>query len=199
MTRRAGLDKATVIEEAVKLVDEEGLEQLALGRLAERLGVRVPSLYNHVAGQAGLRRDLALYCLRELLGHLTRAVMGKARAEAIFALADAFRDYARATPGRYALTLQAPAPDDAEWQELGRQSVGVAVAVLTSYRLGEEMTIHAIRGLRSIVQGFISLEMAGGFAIPLDLSVSFHWLVRLYVDGLEQAQPGAKNDSPGAE
>jgi AcrR family transcriptional regulator len=196
MTRRAGLDKAAVIEDAVRMIDEEGLEQLALGRLAERLGVRVPSLYNHIAGLPGLRRDLAVYCLRELLGDLTRSVMGKARAEAIFALAHAFRDYAGRFPGRYALTLQAPAPDDAEWQELGRQSVGVAIAVLAPYGLGEETTIHAIRSLRSIVQGFISLEIAGGFAIAIEPDVTFDWLVRLYVDGLERmmsdAQSGAR-------
>ena len=186
MTRRAGLDKAAVLEDAVKLVDEEGLEQLSLGRLAERLGVRVPSLYNHVAGLPGLKRDLAVYCLRELLGRLTRAVMGKARTEAIFALADAFRDYARQTPGRYSLTLQAPAPNDEEWQELGRESVGVAIAVLAPYKLGEETTIHAIRSLRSIVQGFISLEMAGGFAMAIETAISFHWLVQLYAEGLER-------------
>ncbi len=186
MTRRAGLDKASVIEEAVKLIDEGGLEQLSLGRLADRLGVKVPSLYNHVAGLTGLRRDLTVYCLRELLGYLTRAVMGRARAEAIFALADALRDYAREAPGRYTLTLQAPVPDDAQWQELGKQNVDIVRAVLAPYKLDEETTIHAIRSLRSISQGFISLELAGGFAIPIDLDASFHWLVRLYADGLEQ-------------
>jgi AcrR family transcriptional regulator len=190
MTRRAGLDTGAVIGEALKLIDEEGLEQLALGRLAERLGVRVPSLYNHIAGQGGLRRELTIYCLRELLGRLTQAAVGKARGEAILALAYAFRDYARAYPGRYALTVQAPAPDDEEWQELGRLSVGVVQAVLAPYRLSEETTIHAIRALRSIVQGFISLEIAGGFAIPLERAESFNWLLRLYIDGLERTSPG---------
>src|SRR5260221_8231667 len=46
MSHRAGLDRSTVVEAAAKLVDEEGIEQLTLGRLAERLGVRTPSLYN---------------------------------------------------------------------------------------------------------------------------------------------------------
>lgn len=190
MTRRAGLDRAAVIEEAIRLVDEDGLEHLSLARLAERLDVKVPSLYNHVDGLAGLKNALTKYCLRELLFHFSHAVMGKARMEAIFALADAVRDYARATPGRYALTLQAPVSTDPEWQELGQQNVEVARAVLTPYALGEEVTIHAIRSLRSIVQGFVSLEMAGAFAIPLDLDTSFHWLLRLYADGLEGiAQP----------
>src|SRR5436189_5814945 len=114
MSHRVGLDKATVVEAAARLVDEEGIEQLSLGRLAERLGVRTPSLYNHVAGLPGLKHDLVLYCLREVLDCITRATIGKSRAEAIVSLADAYRAYARETPGRYALSLQAPNPADQE-------------------------------------------------------------------------------------
>src|SRR5437588_6888257 len=161
MSHRVGLDQATVVEAAAKLVDEEGLAQLSLGRLAERLGIRTPSLYNHVAGLPGLKHDLALYCLRDLLGRITQATIGKSRAEAIVALADAYRAYARETPGRYALTLQAPDPGDRELQAVAQQIVDVVRAVLAPYRLSEEEAIHAIRSLRSIVHGFISLEVAG--------------------------------------
>jgi AcrR family transcriptional regulator len=187
MSRRAGLDQASVVEAAARLVDEEGIEQLSLGRLAERLGVRVPSLYNHVAGLPGLKHDLALYCLRELLDHIRRATIGKSRAEAIIALADSYQAYARQAPGRYALTLQAPPPGDKEVQVVAQQVVEVVLAVLAPYRLGEEEAIHAIRGLRSIVQGFISLEMAGGFGMPVDTDASFHWLVNLYIAGLSRS------------
>jgi AcrR family transcriptional regulator len=186
MSRRAGLDQAIVVEEAARLVDEEGLEQLSLGRLAERLGIRTPSLYNHVAGLRGLRHDLALYCQRELLGRLIRATVGKSGAEAIFGLADAYRAYARERPGRYALTLQAPEPGDRETQAVARELVDVGRAVLAPYRLSDEEAIHAIRSLRSIVHGFSSLEVAGGFGMPIELDASFHWLLKLFVDGLEQ-------------
>jgi AcrR family transcriptional regulator len=186
MTRRAGLDKAAVVEEAARLIDEEGIEQLSLGRLAERLGVRTPSLYNHVAGLPGLKRDLTVYCLRELIGPLTRAVIGKARAEAIFALFDAYLAYAREKPGRYLLTLQAPPPDDKEWRQLGEQALDIVRAILEPYRLDEEATIHAIRGLRVIIRGAVEMEMAGAFAMPISLDDSFHWLVDLFIKGLEQ-------------
>ena len=186
MPRRAGLDQASVVEEAARLLNEEGIEQLSLGRLAERLGVRTPSLYNHVAGLPGLKHDLALYCSRELLVRLTRATIGKARQEAIFALASAYRDYAREAPARYALTLQAPGPDDQQLQDLARQNVDIARAVLAPYKLSEEETIHAIRSLRSIVHGFISLEIVGGFGMPVDPDASFHWLISMFVTGLEQ-------------
>ena len=186
MSHRMGLDQASVVEAAAKLVDEEGIEQLTLGRLAERLHVKTPSLYNHIAGLPGLKYDLALYCLRDLLGCVTRATIGKSGAEAILALADAYRTYAKQTPGRYALTLQAPPPGDQEVQAAAQQVVEVVLAVLTPYKLGEEDAIHAIRGLRSIVQGFISLELAGGFGMPIDTEASFHWLIQLFIDGLSQ-------------
>jgi len=186
MSHRAGLDQASVVEAAVKLIDEEGIEQLSLGRLAERLGVRTPSLYNHVAGLPGLKHDLTLYCLHDLLDLILRSTVGKSRAEAIFALANAYRAYAREAPGRYALTVQAPDPGDQEVQALAQQLVDVVRAVLAPYRLSEEVAIHAIRGLRSIVHGFISLEVAGGFAMPVDLDASFHWLINLFIAGLSQ-------------
>src|SRR6266550_359540 len=186
MSRRAGLDQEAVVEAAAKLVDEEGIEQLSLGRLAERLGIRTPSLYNHVAGLPGLKHDLALYCLRDVLNLILRATVGKSRAEAIFALADAYRAYAQEAPGRYALTLQAPDPGDQKVQAIAQEIVDVLRAVLAPYRLSEEEAIHAIRSLRSIVHGFISLEVAGGFGMPVDLDASFHWLINLFITGLSQ-------------
>ncbi len=184
MSHRVGLDKATVVEAAARLVDEEGIEQLTLGRLAERLGVRTPSLYNHVAGLPGLKRDLALYCLRDLLDRILRTTIGKSQAEAIFALANTYRAYARETPGRYSLTLQAPEPGDQELQAAAQQLVDVLRAVLAPYKLSDEEAIHAIRSLRSIVHGFSSLEVAGGFRMPVDLDASFQWLINLFLAGL---------------
>src|SRR5207302_7040956 len=205
MSHRAGLDQASVVEAAVKLIDEEGIEQLSLGRLAERLGVRTPSLYNHVAGLPGLKHDLTLYCLRDLLYRLTRATIGKSRAEAIGALADAYRAYAREAPGRYALTLQAPDPGDQEVQVIAQEIVDVLRAVVVPDRLSEEEAIHAIRSLRSMVHGFISLEVAGGFGMPVDLDASFHWLINLFITGLsrltvtgEQERMATRNETPAS-
>ncbi len=144
-------------------------------------------MYNHVAGLPGLKHDLALFCSRELLDRLLRATIGKSRAEAIFALANAYRAYARETPGRYAFTLPAPDPGDQVLQAVAQQLVDVVRAVLAPYRLSEEEAIHAIRSLRSIVHGFISLEMAGGFRMPVDLDASFHWLINLYIAGLSRS------------
>lgn len=73
MSPRVGLNRASVVGAAAALADEAGLEGVTLGRLAGRLGVRTPSLYNHVDGLEGLRRELALLGTRELGERLGRS------------------------------------------------------------------------------------------------------------------------------
>ena len=71
-------------------------------------------------------------------------------------------------------------------QLVAQELVEVGRAVLAPYRLSEEEAIHAIRSLRSIVHGFSSLEVAGGFGMPVELDASFHWLIKLFIAGMKQ-------------
>ncbi len=91
MASRAGLDRAAVVQAAARLADEAGGKEVTLADLAAHLGVRTPSLYNHIAGQEGLRRELALLGTRELATRLSRATIGKAKDDAILAMAHAYR------------------------------------------------------------------------------------------------------------
>lgn len=48
--------------------------------------------------------------------------------------------------------------------------------------------IHAARGLRSIIHGFVSLELADGFGLVLDHDASFVWVLRGYIAGVRAAR-----------
>lgn len=168
---------------AASLADAQGLEAVTLGTLADRLGVRTPSLYNHVEGLLGLRRDLAVLGMRELRGRLARAALGRSGDEAVMAIARAYRAFAHERPGLYAATL-GPYPRDATLEREGQRVVDIVLAVLEHYHLGGEAAIHAVRGLRSALHGFVSLEATGGFGMPYSLDESFERLVRLLVSGL---------------
>lgn len=187
MTRRAGLTREQVVAVAAELADAHGLEQLTLAKVAEQVGVRLPSLYNHVDGLPGLRRELTFVGLRQLGEAISRAAIGKAGDEAVLAIAQAYRHYVLAHPGVYAATVQAPAPDDHALEQASRAIVEVVLAVLAPYGLAESSAIHAVRGLRSIVHGFATVEAAGGFGIPLDRDESFLWLLHTYLTGLRTA------------
>jgi AcrR family transcriptional regulator len=185
---RAGLDRAAVVTAAARLADAEGLEAVTLARLAALLGVKPPSLYNHVAGQEGLRRELALAGMRELSRRLGRAALGKAGDAALLALAHAYREFARAHPGLYAASLRAPDPADAELDAASTELVGIVLAVLAGYDLGGDDALHAVRVLRSVLHGFVSLETLGGFGLPLDLDESFRRLLDGFIAGLRHTK-----------
>ena len=71
-----------------------------------------------------------------------------------------------------------------------QELLGLLLTVMESYGLKDQPAIHATRGLRSLLHGFVTLEVGEGFAIPVDIDTSFHQLVRVYLDGLRQ-QKGA--------
>ena len=62
---RAGLGSASVTEAGAALADEVGLDQLTMGLLAQRLGVKTPSLYKHVDNLADLVHRIAVLAMVE--------------------------------------------------------------------------------------------------------------------------------------
>lgn len=188
MLRKVRLDKATVVQAAADLVNREGGTALSLSRLAEQLGVQTPSLYNHVAGLPGLQRELALLNARALGAGLTNAAIGRAGADGLLAVAQAYRAYIKAAPGLYMASLRAAGtqtPLDSELQQAEQQTVQVALAMMASFGLQGDDAMHAVRGLRSVVHGFATLEASGGFGLPLDCDESFRRLLALFIRGLQ--------------
>ncbi len=181
---RAGLDYALVVQAAADLADEVGLDAVTLARLAGQLGVRSPTLYHYVDGLTGLHRDLALLGDRLMAEQMGRAVMGRAGAEALAALAGAYRAFIKAHPGLYSATVQAASPDDTVLQAAQREVVEVVLRALAAYHLTEADALHTTRILRSLVHGFASLEVAGGFGLPLEVDESFRRLVQMFLRGL---------------
>jgi AcrR family transcriptional regulator len=187
MPRRPGLDSAAVVQAAVELLDAEGQAALTLGRLAERLGIQTPSLYNHVDGLPDLLRRLALRNLQALAVCLGDAAIGRAGADALLAVAGAYRDYIKQHPGLYMASLRASGTQATPDPELAAAEAGVVrvvLAVLASLAVEGADAIHAARGLRSIVHGFATLELAGGFGLPLDCDESFRRLLQTWLAGL---------------
>ena len=183
---KVSLDRAAVVQTAVTLIDMMGLEQVTMADLAERLQIRTPSLYNHIDGMPGLRRDLALFGMRELATRMGQVVMGKAGDDAIFAFAHAYRAFAKEHPGLYAATQRAPAADDTELQKAAQEVIDVLLKVLSAYNLQAEDALHAIRLLRSTIHGFTSLEIAGGFELPIELDETFRRLIVMFLGSIKQ-------------
>ncbi len=184
---RARLDTAAVVDAAALLADTEGLESMTLAQLAAVLGVRSPSLYAHVASLEDLRRRLGGRGAHELAAKLTHAVAGRAGADALRAIAHAYREYAHEHPGSYAAAQRArelQADEDAI--VAGRAVTDVVLAVLRGYDLDGDDAVHAARAIRVALHGFVSLEAGEGFAIELSLDETFERLIVILDRGLSR-------------
>ncbi len=87
-------------------------------------------------------------------------------------------------PGRYAATVRAPAAGDAEDEAASLAAVAVVTDVLDGYGSPGEDAIDATRALRSALHGFLALEAAGGFGLPVDVDRSFQRMVLAIAAGL---------------
>jgi AcrR family transcriptional regulator len=185
---RAGL--GPVSEAGAALVDEVGFDRLSMGLVAERLGVRTPSLYKHVAGQADLAHRIAVLAMGELADAIRDATQGRSGKEALVAGAHAMRTYVLRHPGRYAAGNAAlvTGPDDPLVPAIGRVLASWA-AMLHGYRLDRDQEVHALRMLRSILHGFSSLEAIGSFQLDADVDDSFTWVLGFLDQGLKARWP----------
>src|SRR5512146_876531 len=83
---RPGLTRAAVVQAAAALLNAEGVEALTINRLARELGIQPPSLYNHIDGMPGLRRELALLNARQLGDCFVHAAVGKSGRAGVIAI-----------------------------------------------------------------------------------------------------------------
>lgn len=187
---RAGLGTASVTEAGAALADEVGSAQLSMGLLAERLGVKTPSLYKHVAGLADLHHRIAVLAMDELADVIRDAIAGRSGREALVGGAQAMRAFARRHPGRYELGNAAllTGPDD-PLLPASRRVMASWAAMLHGYRLDPDEEIHALRMLRSILHGFTTLEAIESFQVDTDVDDSFTWMIGFIDQGLKARWP----------
>ena len=183
---RAGLSRDDVVAAAAELIDEIGYLELTMGLLAQRLGVRAPSLYKHVDGLADLQHRVATLAMTQLGDAVRDAMQGRAGRDALTALLTATRAYVTAHPGRYTATIGAEftGPDDPLLAASARVIDSIA-AVLRGYGVGEAETVHAIRTFRCTLHGFAALQASNGFQRSEDPDETFDWMIGFIDRGLQ--------------
>ncbi len=165
----------TSLEEIVRagrsILETDGIDGLTMQRIAAAVGVRAPSLYKRVRSRNDLLRLVANDASRELTERLDAARTGDPRSDLI-ALAGAFRAFAQDYPGAYGL-LFAPLPDDARADPVWSSRASEGVLAATRQLSGEGDALEAARTVVAWANGFIAMELAGGFRLGGDVDRAF--------------------------
>ncbi|MGH3279798.1 MAG: TetR/AcrR family transcriptional regulator [Trebonia sp.] len=182
---RAGLSSHDVVAAGAELADEVGFQELTMGLLAERLGIRTPSLYKHVSDLADLRHRIATHAMSELAEAVRYALQGRSGRDALAALLAAVQAYVTAHPGMYAATTGARFADTDDPLLVATTRVIDSIsAALRGYGIGDAEMVHAIRTIRCTIHGFAMLQASDGFQWSGEPGDTFDWMIRFIDRGL---------------
>lgn len=185
MGARKGLDTQSILNAAAELAEEQGLDNVSLMRVAQKLGVKSPSLYNHLSGLRELSAGISEIAASRLGRTVSAAAVGCSKGEALMASAKAYREFAKAHPELYKAILRFP-DYTGNVLEQGRAVVNILYKIMAPYNLSKEGTTHFVRGFRSALHGFVSLEYAGFFSGGgADVDKSFECLIARLISTLD--------------
>lgn len=181
-----GLTKEIIIAEAVTLIEESGQSTISLHELARRLGIKTPSLYNHIKNTKDLQHEVFKYAIDKFVINQNIAIMGKQMDDAVKAFAEAYFAFAAQNKGLYQLIMSMPLDNDDTEKELAVPLLEIVVNLFSGYGLNDEAIAHWQRVFRAILHGFISQEDLGYFYYykNTDLKKSREIAILCFLNGL---------------
>ena len=181
-----GLTKDLILAEAVACMESTGQPVVSLHEVARRLGVKTPSLYNHIKNTKELRYEIFQYAIGQFVANQRAATANKRKDEAVRAFAEAYHTFATENKGLYRLIMSIPSEEYDRAKEVAIPLLETVVEILTDYGLTEESVAHWQQVFRAILHGFISEEDLGYFYYykSIDLKKSRDIAVQCFLDGL---------------
>lgn len=163
--RPARLSRDSIVNAALNFLDREGWDALTINALANQLGTKGPSLYNHVHSLEDLRRTVRMRVVGDIIDMLNTVGQGRTPDDAVMVMAGAYRSYAHHHPGRYSAFTRMPlGGDDPEFTEATRAAAAPVISVLAAYGLDADAAFFAALEFWSAMHGFVLLEMTGVMA-----------------------------------
>lgn len=145
------------------ILEEAGVSGLTMQSVAERVGVRAPSLYKRVRDRDALIEAVAAATVDDLTGRL------EASDGSLEALARTYRAFAHERPEGFRLMFASAAPQEA----LDR--AGSRIVVSAGEVAGEAHALEAARLVTAWATGFIHMELSGAFRMGGDVDAAFDY------------------------
>jgi len=104
----AGLSRELIVAMAREMIEAEGLGELSLRRLADRLGVTATALYKHVESKSDLLRSVAAGEFERFARHLEGGASPALPLDRLRWFARSYVDFARESPRLYPVLFLFP-------------------------------------------------------------------------------------------
>lgn len=178
----------TTLDEIVRagrdLLEVGGPDGLTMQAVAQRVGVRAPSLYKRVRNREALLALVGETTVRELGARVDAAAAGaddEPRA-ALRRMANAARDFARERPSGFRLVFSPGA--DLKLDRDSLEAAGAPLLRVAARLAGDDHALDAARTFTAWLNGFVSMELAGAFRLGGDVERAFEYGLDALVSAL---------------
>jgi len=154
---------AEIIAAGRDLLEDAGLAGLTMQSVAQRVGVRAPSLYKRVRDRDALVDEVAAATVADLTGRL------EASDRSLEGLARVYRAFAHERPEGFRLMFGGTVPQST----LDR--AGLMIVQSAGELAGEAHALDAARLVTAWVTGFVHMELAGAFRMGGDVDAAFDY------------------------
>ena len=178
------IDADSIVAAACEIIERDGVEALSLGKLAEALGVRAPSLYRYFENKAALIQAVNLRTLEALFVAFDEALsdVSARPADRLRSVAHAFRSFAHQHPRRYVLAMTAEVAVTRPDENLLVEMI-LPIQAIMAELTGQAASLAALRGFLALVHGFAMLEVHQQLQRGGDLDAAFDDSLRAYIAG----------------
>jgi AcrR family transcriptional regulator len=180
---RARTSVDEIVAAGRELLEAGGLDAITMQAVAERVGVRAPSLYKRVPNRAALIAAIGAAVTDDLRQAIEPLANGADAAADLRAVAAAFRAFAHANPRSYGLLFMSLPPDARPPTEL-TAAAAAPVLALAARLAGPDHALEAARLVTAFANGFISMELSGAFRLGGDPDEAYRYGVDILVDAL---------------
>jgi AcrR family transcriptional regulator len=182
----ARTSRDAIVLAARSLLEEEGLDAVTMANVADRVGVRPPSLYKHVRDRGALIAAVADDAARELglvMNEAVESVPGEGANARLLRAALAFRALAGRSPRSVSLVfagLGGSLQPSVEAAAIAARPLLEVSAELA----GQNRALIAARALTAFAYGFCAMEHAGAFRFGGDIDEAFRAGIEALIGGL---------------
>ena len=186
-------DRARILAVAMKQVEEEGVENLAIRSVASALGLAPNALYRYFDSLAALEAALAEEARLRMLGIMQKAAARKGPAETIRVISAAYLRFAYEQPRIFALYLKTSGTEPEDNPQCSKNNEFFLQQVTRVY--GEKGAWEASHALWAFLHGLAVLREAGVLT-KSQLANSFKFGLQMWLDcapaslGVVEAPPG---------
>lgn len=182
---RAGLDEKKVIEKAAQLANEKGMSYVTMKTLAEYLGIKTPSLYNHVKSQDDLYEKIMIYGWQQLSDKLADISLNVHGEEALRTFSKSFFEYATQNRGIYEAMLWYNKYLNPSLEKATEKIYTIFFSITDELGIPFDKANHLLRTYRAFLQGFSSLVIHESFGNPISIQESFDLSIDVLIKGTQ--------------